>query len=55
LSIFDVTKFGFRLFSGEDVAALMRQAGFAGVVIDHRDRDKLYDQVVVMGMRAPNR
>jgi arsenite methyltransferase len=46
-----VTKYGFCLFSADDVARLMVQAGFREVRIDHRDRDKLYDQVIVVGTR----
>jgi ubiquinone/menaquinone biosynthesis C-methylase UbiE len=46
-----VTKYNFRLFSGSDVADLMRQAGFRDVQIDHRDQDHWYDQVIVLGNR----
>jgi SAM-dependent methyltransferase len=46
-----VTKHDFRLFSGEEVADVMRQAGFADVKIDHSDQDKWYDQVIVVGSR----
>jgi arsenite methyltransferase len=46
-----VTKHNFRLFAADEVANLMRQAGFHDVRVDHRDRDKLYDQVVVVGTR----
>ena len=45
------TKHGFRLFSPDDVAALMREAGFRDVRIDHRDSDRLYDQAIVLGTR----
>ncbi len=44
-----VTKHGFRLFSAEDVASLMGQAGFQQIRVDHRDRDKWTDQIVVLG------
>ncbi len=44
-----VTKYGFRLFSADDVAGLMRQAGFREIRVDHRDQDKWYDQVIVVG------
>jgi ubiquinone/menaquinone biosynthesis C-methylase UbiE len=46
-----VTKYDFRLFSPEEVADLMRQAGFRDVQIDHRDRDHWYDQAIVLGTR----
>lgn len=46
-----VTKYGFRLFSGDEIADLMRQAGFREIRVDHRDQDKWYDQVVVIGSR----
>jgi len=46
-----VTKYDFRLFSPEDVAGLMGQTGFRDIRIDHRDRDKWYDQVVVIATR----
>jgi SAM-dependent methyltransferase len=46
-----VTKHNFRLFTGQEVAELMRQAGFVDVKIDHRDQDNWYDQVIVVGTR----
>jgi ubiquinone/menaquinone biosynthesis C-methylase UbiE len=46
-----VTKYDFRLFSPDDVANLMRQAGFHDIRVDHRDRDRWYDQVIVLGTR----
>jgi ubiquinone/menaquinone biosynthesis C-methylase UbiE len=46
-----VTKYDLRLFSADDVAGLMRQAGFREIRIDHRDKDKWYDQVIVVGLR----
>jgi ubiquinone/menaquinone biosynthesis C-methylase UbiE len=46
-----VTKYDFRLFSGDELADLMRQAGFRDVRVDHRDQDKWADQVVVLGDR----
>ncbi len=46
-----VTKHDFRLFSADDVAGLMRQAGFREIRVDHRDKDKWYDQVIVVGSR----
>lgn len=46
-----VTQYGFRLFSADDVAGLMTQAGFRDIRVDHRDQDKWYDQVVVLGRR----
>jgi hypothetical protein len=46
-----VTKYGFRLFSAQEVAGLMQEAGFREVRIDHRDQDKWYDQIIVLGRR----
>lgn len=46
-----VTKYAFSLFSAEDVARLMGHAGFREIRTDHRDKDKSYDQVVVVGSR----
>jgi ubiquinone/menaquinone biosynthesis C-methylase UbiE len=46
-----VTKYGFCLFSADDVARLMRQAGFREIRVDHRDQDKWYDQAIVVGLR----
>ena len=51
MSHYKVTQYNFRLFSGEEVATLMRQAGFQDVHIDHRDRDRRYDQVIVVGTK----
>ena len=44
-----VTKYDFQLFSKDEVADLMRQVGFRNVGVDHRDENKLYDQVIVVG------
>jgi arsenite methyltransferase len=44
-----VTKYDFQLFSKGEVADLMRQVGFRNVSVDHRDEDKWYDQVIVVG------
>jgi ubiquinone/menaquinone biosynthesis C-methylase UbiE len=44
-----VTKYDFQLFSKDEVADLMRQVGFRNVGVDHRDEDKWYDQVIVVG------
>ena len=46
-----VTKHNFRLFSADEAADLMRQAGFRDVHVDHRDRDKWTDQIIVLGTR----
>lgn len=46
-----VTQHNFRLFSGYEVADLMRQAGFQDLRIDHRDQEKWYDQVIVVGTK----
>ena len=48
---YPVTKYDFRLFSSEDVASLMERVGLRDIRVDHRDRDKWYDQVVVIGTR----
>jgi len=45
------TKHGFHLFEPQEVADLMRQAGFSNVRVDWRDRDKLYDDVIVVATR----
>jgi ubiquinone/menaquinone biosynthesis C-methylase UbiE len=45
------TQHGFRLFWPDELAALMREAGFRDVRIDHRDQDKPYDQAIVLGTR----
>ena len=46
-----VTKHNFRLFSADEVADLMREAGFRDVQVDHRDRNKWTDQIIVLGTR----
>jgi homospermidine synthase len=46
-----VTKHNFRLFSADEAADLMRQAGVRDVHVDHRDRDKWTDQIIVLGTR----
>src|SRR5690349_6982045 len=46
-----VTKYNFQLFSADDVAALMRQAGFENIRVDHNDQEHWYDQVIVVGTR----
>jgi ubiquinone/menaquinone biosynthesis C-methylase UbiE len=46
-----VAKYGFALFSPDDVANLMQQSGFLHIRIDHRDREKLYDQAAILGAR----
>jgi ubiquinone/menaquinone biosynthesis C-methylase UbiE len=46
-----VTKYGFTLFSPDTVASLMQQAGFRDIQVDHRDREKWYDQAIVLGTR----
>jgi ubiquinone/menaquinone biosynthesis C-methylase UbiE len=46
-----ITKYDFRLFSPEDVSDLMAHAGFRSLRIDHRHRDRWYDQVIVIGAR----
>ena len=51
MSNYKVTQYNFRLFSPEEVATSMRQAGFKALQIDHRDRDHRYDQVIVVGTK----
>ena len=46
-----VTQHGFRLFSPNDLADLMRESGFRDVGIDHRDPEHWYDQVIGIGTR----
>jgi len=46
-----VTKYEFHLFSPQEVADLMQQAGFRDIRVQHRDQDKLYDEVIVVGAR----
>ncbi len=46
-----VSKHFVRLFSAEELAGVMREAGFSEIKVDHRDRAKLYDQVIVVGCR----
>ena len=48
---YGVTKYNFRLFSPENVTGLMRQVGFRDVTVDHQDRDRRYDQAIVIGSR----
>ena len=49
METYAVTKHNFGLFSPEDVVDLMRQAGFREVQVEHRDRDKTYDQAIIVG------
>ncbi len=51
METYAVTKYDFTLFSPDDVANLMQQAGFHNIRVDHRDRDKLYDQAIIFGIR----
>jgi hypothetical protein len=46
-----VSKYGFQLFSPQEVAGLMQQSGFRDLRIDHSDQKKLYDSVIVVGIR----
>lgn len=46
-----VTKHNFRLFSADEVAGFMRAAGFRNVSINHRDRDRAWDQAIIVGAR----
>jgi ubiquinone/menaquinone biosynthesis C-methylase UbiE len=51
MSKYRVTQYNFRLFSPDEVATLMQQAGFKDLRIDHRDRDRRYDQVIIAGTK----
>lgn len=42
---------GFRLFSADELAVAMREAGFRDVSLDERDQEKFYDQVIALGTR----
>ena len=46
-----VSRYGFRLFSPQELADLMRQAGFHDIRVDHRDQGKFVDSVIVVGVR----
>jgi arsenite methyltransferase len=46
-----VTRHSFRLFAPDEVVALMKDAGFGDVQVEHRDPDRWYDQVIVTGSR----
>lgn len=46
-----VTQYDFQLFSPEDVATLMKEAGFRDLRVDHRDQEHWYDEVIVTGRR----
>ena len=48
---YGVTRHGFRLYSGEEIAALMQEVGFRDVQVDRQDPEHWYDQVVVLGTR----
>ena len=42
---------GFRLFSADELAEAMRQAGFRNLKVEHSDQDRLYDQVIAVASR----
>ena len=44
-----VSRYNFRLFSAEEVAGLMKQAGFRDINVQHRDQDRVWDEVIVTG------
>lgn len=46
-----LTKHNFRLFEPDEVRDLMQNAGFSNIRVDHRDRSKTWDQVVVVGSK----
>src|SRR5271157_80078 len=49
MSKYQFTRHGFRLFSPDELAGLMQMAGFRALRVEHRDQDKTYDQVIVVG------
>jgi ubiquinone/menaquinone biosynthesis C-methylase UbiE len=49
MSKYQVTTHGFRLFSPDELAGLMQMAGFHALRVEHRDQEKTYDQVIVVG------
>jgi arsenite methyltransferase len=51
MSKYGVTKHGFTLYTGEEVAVLMREVGFRDIAVDRQDPDHWYDQVVILGTR----
>ena len=48
---YGVTKHGFTLYSGEEVARLMLETGFREVQVDRQDPDHWYDQVIILATR----
>ena len=52
MSKYTVTRHGFRLFSAEELVDVIQRVGFQELRIDHRDREKTYDQVVVVASRS---
>lgn len=46
-----VTKYDFRLFLPDEAADLMRQAGFRDVLLEQRHQGKVFNEVLVVGVR----
>jgi SAM-dependent methyltransferase len=46
-----IAQYGFQLFDPEEVADLMRQAGFSGIQMNRGVVSKMYDNVVTVGTR----
>lgn len=46
-----VTKYDFRLFLPDEAADLMRQAGFRDVRVEQRHQGKMFNEVLVVGVR----
>jgi ubiquinone/menaquinone biosynthesis C-methylase UbiE len=49
MSKYQFTTHGFRLFSTDELAGLMQMAGFRALRVEHRDQERTYDQVIVVG------
>jgi SAM-dependent methyltransferase len=50
MSKYPIARHGFRLFSPSELAGVMRQAGFRDLRVEHWDQEKIYDQVIVVGL-----
>lgn len=52
LATWAFTQYGFTLYDPEEVAAAITAAGFQTIALEHSDRDKKVDNVVVVGERG---
>jgi ubiquinone/menaquinone biosynthesis C-methylase UbiE len=48
---YSITKYGFRLFSAQDMDALLRQAGFRNVRIEQRHQGEFISEILAIGSR----